>query len=214
MKGRISLEGPSLLAGIMMFERISAFRALSVLLFLLCIPARSACGATEVTEAGSPRADLALGILLAPGTKVRVDAPGRLSSRLVGTVVALRSDTLEVTGRVGTLAAKPARWTGLVPLSAIDNLERNYGSKGHALVGMGIGFVVGAVIGKETYDSNCSDCTWGDLQAVMFGLVGVIPGGIIGAQFRTQLWEKVQVGPLGFGMPAAHGGEFRLSVTL
>jgi len=200
----------------MMSERISAFRALSVLLFLLSVPARSAGGTTEIAQEDSPRADPALGILLAPGTKVRVDAPGLLSSRLVGTVVALRADTLEVTGRVGTPTAKPATWTGLVPLSTIDNLERSHGSKGHALVGMGIGFVVGAVIGKATYgsDNSSSDFGWGNVQAVLFGLLGIIPGGIIGAQFRTEQWEKVQVGPLGFEMPAAHGGEFRLSGVL
>ena len=175
-----------------MSERITAFRALTVLLFLLSVPARSVCGATEIAQSGAPRAGLPLSILLTPGTKVRVDAPSLLSSRLVGTVLALRSDTLEVTGHVAPPNAKPAAWTGPVPLSAIGNLERNSGSKGHALIGMGIGLLVGAVIVPALSSSSTTNSEIPDYSPILFGIGGVVLGGIIGAQLRTEQWETIR----------------------
>jgi hypothetical protein len=176
------------------------------LLFLLCASPRSVRGAVEDTVVVVQRTDFALAAELAPGTKIRVDAPGLLSSRLIGTVVALRFDTLEVAAQVGTATGKPARWTGLVPLSAIDNLERNYGTKGHGLAGMGIGLVAGVAIANVTRGPSSGDLPdFFIIKEVLFGIGGVILGGILGTQFRTEQWEKVQIGRVGFGTHTAFG---------
>ena len=175
-----------------MSERITPFRALFALLLLLTFPASSECGATEIAQSGAPTSDYPLAILLPPGTKIRVDAPSLLSSQLVGKVLALRSDTLEVTGRVATPTAKSATWTGPVPLSAIANLERNYGSKGHGLIGMGIGLILGAAVVPALFASSTTNDEIPDYSPILFGIGGVIVGGIIGTQFRTEQWEKVR----------------------
>ncbi len=61
---------------------------------------------------------------------------------------------------------------------------------------MGIGLFVGAVIAPALgSSSSTSNNEIPDYSPVVFGIGGVILGGIIGAQFRTEQWEKVQVGP-------------------
>jgi hypothetical protein len=172
---------------------VTAFRALSAFLFLLSFLISSECGATEIAQSGAPASGLPSTILLLPGTRVRIDAPSLLSSQLVGKVLALRSDTLEVTGRVVTPTAKSATWTGPVPLSAIGNLERSNGSKGHGLVGMGIGLIIGAAVVPALFgSSSTANNEIPDYSPILFGIGGAILGGIIGAQFRTERWEKVR----------------------
>jgi hypothetical protein len=193
----------------MMNSRIAPFRALFALLSLLSVPVCSECGATEIAQSDAPTAGYPLAILLPPGTKVRVDAPGLLSSQLVGKVLALRSDTLDVTGRVATPTAKSATWTGPVPFSSISSLERNYGSKWHGFVGMAIGLILGAAVVPALFKSSTSNNEIPDYTPILFGIGGAVLGGVIGAQFRTEHWERVQVGSLGSGMPASPGGGSR-----
>jgi hypothetical protein len=170
----------------------AAFHPLLALLLLLSFPVRSECAATEIAPSGAPTSDHPLAIVLPPGTKIRVEAPSLLSSQLIGKVLALRSDTLEVTGRVATPTAKSTTWTGPVPLSAIDNLERNSGSKGHGLIGMGIGLILGAAVVPALFSSSTTNNEIPDYSPILFGIGGAIVGGIIGAQFRTEHWEKVR----------------------
>jgi hypothetical protein len=55
---------------------------------------------------------------------------------------------------------------------------------------MGIGLLAGVVIANATRGSTTNN-EIPDYSPIVFGIGGVIAGGIIGAQFRTEQWEKV-----------------------
>ncbi len=130
-----------------------------------------------------------------PGTRIRIDAPSVLPSRLVGTLLAVRFDTLEVKGNIKASRGKQSEWTDPIPLSVIDNLERSRGTKGHGLVGMGLGLLAGVATAHVVSSSSGEYRGLAFLTSgVLFAVGGAVLGGMLGAQFRTEQWENVSVG--------------------
>ncbi len=149
---------------------------------------------------------------VAPGDRVRIAAPEIVNDRVVGTVVALKPDTLAVNveNRDSPLA---------LPLASLTKLEVSQGQKSRTLKGAGIGFLVGGAAGLATAALACAiagDCDADDpytgLVYAVFGVlgagVGTLTGAIIGSTIKVDRWDTVQLDQLRVGLPPrGHGLE-------
>ena len=153
---------------------------------------------------------------IAPGARVRVsilrqapadatadpDAQSRLGldsrSRIVGTLLALRSDAIAV--RAGRAADGQIE----IPLSRIAQLEVSDGRRSRAGRGAGIGlvaggvggYVTGRVVGRgENFGENPGDpkAVFGVALGIGGALVGAGLGALIGGRFHTEEWRTVRV---------------------
>ena len=145
-----------------------------------------------------------LGQTLTPldsAARIRVTAPARGLHSQVGTVLALRSDTL-------WLLTLPAGDAITLPVRELTRVELSQGLRGHALRGAGIGFLSGAALGAvlgyafASDPKNCGFTPCGPGPdaaggAFLGGLVGVVTGAIVGTNQRTERWKIV------FATPAA-----------
>jgi hypothetical protein len=141
---------------------------------------------------------------LAPGTRVRVVEPG--TGRIVGTVSALRGDTLVVLSGSGSSAR-----TVSLPVSSMRSLQVSRGRPSRpasALRGAAIGLASGAVAGlvgatapSLFMDEPC-DRTADDLLCLstaewaMFGVLfgapaGAAWGGAVGFLFPQERWHSI-----------------------
>ncbi len=138
---------------------------------------------------------------LSTGTRVRVDAPRfNLSSwrPIVGTFEGERAGTLEVKG---TVAGEGQPRLIAIPTSSIDGIQRWNGRKGNGRVGMVVGMVVAASVAALTASNENDPSGIGFHNnrlgaTVVGGLGGILWGGLVGSQIKTDRWEKV---PLGAG---------------
>src|SRR2546423_138876 len=129
--------------------------------------------ATLFANAAPLRAQLAEAL---PGARVRIEAPGILAGRFVGTVLQRSPDTL----RVGSPNNMPVD----VPIARISSIEISRGSS--RLLGTGHGAMWGGAIGLVIgiAGTACGDCYYGGTKeemTVQSALGGAEVGAIIGA---------------------------------
>jgi hypothetical protein len=164
-------------------------RALVLAWAILLAPARAA--AQEVPAGDSWPT-------LAPGDRVRIEAPSLGAGRREARVLALRSDTLVLSG-----GFRPGGGleTALVPLGAVRSLEVQRGTKSNAWKGAKIGAGVGAAFGLVLGIAAAAESDSGDLVEfgpevipvgmLVLGLTGGTLGAGIGALSRGPAWEPV-----------------------
>jgi len=134
-----------------------------------------------------------------PGARVRIEAPGIVAGRYVGTVLTRSADTLEL----GTPKSAPIK----VPVARITSLElsrgssRSLGAVRGLVWGTPIGLVLGVLAAAGTSgDPYCYDnCgTSGGYKAglILGGTVsGALWGAGIGALVGREHWERFDVTP-------------------
>jgi len=136
---------------------------------------------------------------LQPGARVRIQAPGIVAGRYVGTVLTRGVDTVEV-GAPGTA---PVR----IPLARITSAEVSRGSSRTlgairgmvwgAPIGLAIGIVAAAGTDDDPYCfDSCS--TGGSNKAELIAgstLGGAFWGAAIGAIVGRERWERFEIAP-------------------
>ena len=124
-----------------------------------------------------------------PGARVRVEAPGIVAGKYVGTVLTRSADTITLGNPSGALVA--------LPLGAIRSLEisrgksRSAGAVRGMLWGAPIGAALG-IFGIATAD-ECTACyeSVGDAEALAaFTVAGLLWGAGIGAILGRERWER------------------------
>ena len=134
-----------------------------------------------------------------PGARVRIQAPGIVAGRYVGTVLTRSADTLEL-GTPGTAPIK-------VPLARITSLElsrgssRSLGAMRGLAWGAPIGLVLGVIAAAGTdSDPYCFDnCTTSGSDKVAIAAAGALGGAFwgagIGAIVGRERWERFDMAP-------------------
>jgi hypothetical protein len=136
------------------------------------------------------------GAFVRPGDRVRVTthdgaAPG---GRRIGVFEGVARDSLTVTWDAG------ARST--LPLDVVRRLDVSDGRGSFIGLGMGVGFLGGAVVGAirgaseadgggEYVGPGLTTAFW----SVAGGLIGAVGGGLIGAVGRREHWSRVRLDP-------------------
>lgn len=150
---------------------------------------------------------------LVSGARVRVTTSDTQET-LVGTVAALKGDTLEladVDGGEGVAAMRS------VPLGAVRSLDVSRGSKGRSglfsLIGLGVGVVSALAL---CAGDNCSDdFTPNTAQsAAILGVVGAGVGALVGLAARHEVWEPVSTGGLRVAAAPVRGRGIAVALTL
>lgn len=143
-----------------------------------------------------PAADSATRVVA--GDRVRLESPLLGGARREALVMALRGDTLVVSG---TFRPGGSQETALIPFSAVRSLEVSAGTKSNAWKGAKIGAGSGAVFGlamgvlavEDTKDSFMDyGAAYIPVGIVSFGLIGGLVGTGIGALSRGEAWERVE----------------------
>jgi len=138
----------------------------------------------------------------ATGQRVRITSGKYLLHQRVGTLVGSWADSITV--RIGVV---PAESTLVLSRSVIDRLEVSRGLQRNtgrgALIGLGSGAALGAVIGLMTYEKcvpqGLLDCLYAPesraqqamLFGVAFGLIGAGVGALVGSA-KQERWERVR----------------------
>jgi hypothetical protein len=161
--------------------------ALSVALVIVL---GTATGPSASSQSLTAPAAISLGAQ--PGARVRVAQPDSTAGSQIGTVVAVGQDGITVRrDHPGDSLA--------IGFARIQRLDLSRGRHGHALIGLGVGVVggalVGGLLGASSGNSggfqvlNKHDDTI--LGAVLGGLAGAVVGPIVGAVIRTERWHTV-----------------------
>ena len=132
---------------------------------------------------------------LEPGARVRVSTAAKTASPVwvVGTVVEVTGDRLTI---------RPQQDSGRtvdIARAAVTQLQVSSGQDSKALTGLGLGFVVGAVVGgaigyaalHEGHDLASQDAAL--IGAAPGALVGALLGLAIGSDSKTDRWEDTPV---------------------
>ncbi len=139
-----------------------------------------------------------------PGSRVRIQAPGIVAGRYVGTVLSRSSDTLVL----GSTNAAPVQ----VPISRITSAEVSRGSsRGLGAVqglkwGVPIGLALGVIAAAgsdnpdNVYCSGFDNCGQSDAafraRVITAGVIGgAFWGAAIGALVGRERWERFDVAP-------------------
>ncbi len=146
----------------------------------------------------------AAGVTVASGDRVRLLSPALGTARVEARVLAVRGDTLVLSGGFGP-GGRAA--TELVPVSSVYSLDVFRGSRSNAWkgakIGAGVGAALGLVVGvlAMSEETECSEtwfCVTVDvgpeaipLGMIGFGLFGGLLGTGIGALSRSERWEAV-----------------------
>ena len=156
---------------------------------------------------------------VAPGDRVRVSAPSIYRGELVGTVSALRSDSLVLkgespTGQPHALLDEDA--TLAIALSSITAMEvSRQRSAMWATAGIGalLGAVAGAAIGAAVTEEDCTG--FGEIcSKELSAIAGAVPGALlgfgigaaIGSGIRSQSWETVPLDRIRVSLTPRGGG--------
>ncbi len=145
-------------------------------------------------------AQLPLPLPLAPGQRVRISAPSVGAEDLVCSVVVLRPDALMVRAAWYNAPSK-------IPTASITRLDVQRGRKSHALTGLGIGVVAGALLGGLIDGSLGGGAVAG----------GVVLGGIgtaVGTQIKSDRWEEVPLDALRRSFTRQRNVHFALGVAV
>jgi len=152
---------------------------------------------------------------LAPGTRVRVEAPTVTDGRTTGSLASIDATVLHLTLEDGE--------TLTVPRDAVESIEVSAGRRSHWVRGSGIGALVGlafsgtvAIIG-----ANESDSSLDSLDRAMYGAFIVVTtagsavvGGVTGALIRTEQWEPMPASGVRVGVRPVAGGGVGIGVSL
>jgi hypothetical protein len=152
------------------------------------------------------------------GDRVRVIAPGVSGSPFVGAVVALEADSLVVHDSMDT-------WR--LSLASVEKVDLSQGRKSHALLGAGIGFVVGggvaiAVLYTGGSTSLCDQSANQDAMnsgeciglTALGGAAGAGLGAIIGGLIRTERWQNIPLERLRVSLSPQAGGRLGLALAV
>lgn len=144
------------------------------------------------TLAFAPASAVAQDPALAPGARVRIALEQADTRPMIGRLIAVTRDTL----LVRTAAADSIA----VPLSEVRRLDVSTGRYRPILKGMGLGFLIGAatgaLIGAADGDDDAGFIAFSAgekaaLGAVLFGGLGTVAGGLVGAASPTDRWTQV-----------------------
>jgi hypothetical protein len=161
--------------------------ALSVAVVIVLVTATTPSASSQ-----SLTAPAAISLGAQPGARVRVVRSDSTTSSQTGTVVAVGPDGMTVRrDHPGDSLA--------IGFARLERLDLSRGRHGHALIGLGVGVVGGALVGGLLGASTGNS---GGLQilskhddtiigAVLGGLTGAIVGPIVGAVIRTERWHTV-----------------------
>lgn len=143
-------------------------------------------------------------LLPASGTRVRFLETPTSSHRVTGAVVGSERDTVSIATDGGGVL--------LVPASTFDHYEISRGSRSSFGRGLGLGAlfgtVGGVVMGLAGADENswvCNTACSAVAGGVVFGALGALAGGIIGANSHHERWEAADAGSPRV-VVRAHGG--------
>jgi hypothetical protein len=137
---------------------------------------------------------------LYPGARVRVSTVDAPSVRRPGSVWALVGDTLRILIDGGDSAVA-------FPYQTIAQLDTSVGRQGHALMGAGIGGLVGVGTGVILGFAGGDDpqgwfALWSHsakekarINGIGFGAVGLIVGAVVGANIVTEHWRPIGILP-------------------
>jgi hypothetical protein len=127
-----------------------------------------------------------------PGARIRVEAPGIVAGRYVGTVLTRIGDTLTL----GAQASQPIT----LPLARVTSLEvsrgdsRGDGARRGVLWGAPIGLGLGLLtIGFADSCNGCGDPVGNVGGVALTTLSGVLWGAAIGAIVGREHWERYQL---------------------
>jgi hypothetical protein len=136
-----------------------------------------------------------------PGARVRVQAPGIVAGRYVGTVLVREPGMI----RIGAQNAAPVD----VPIDRITSLEISKGSsrlagagrgmKWGTAIGLALGVVVASTSSEESrtyWDGGYQKDTTSKAEIVVWSVVGgALWGAGIGALFPKEQWERFDLAP-------------------
>lgn len=148
---------------------------------------------------------------LTAGARVRVTSPRHDLDRYVGTIVELHGDSVAVAGRQGTRR---------IAFDDVTALEVSTGTRTQVvrsgLIGLGAGAIVGVVVGLATYEEPDfvfgSPASLSAFTGLLFGSVGMVAGGVVGAVQRTDRWERRNF-PVKAAIGASRSGGVSLSFS-
>jgi len=151
---------------------------------------------------------------IVPGSRIRIterDTGGRHSGKVVSAgadTVVLRFDS---GGKVATFS-----------LARISGLEVSRGRKGHVAAGIGIGFLagvgIGALLGAAFAPASASQTEEGVGLYVSLGAgigagAGMLLGGVAGASYKSDKWEKVPSSRWHVSALSTKPGRFALALS-
>jgi hypothetical protein len=148
-----------------------------------------------------------------PGTRVRVQAPGVVAERYVGTVLERRADTLFVTNAPGSRVAVSTRT--ITSLEIDRGRSRGAGAKVGAIWGAGAGILGGLLTMSQRnndYEGEADSISapaWIAASTVGYALVGAGIGAIVG----RRRWERFDVPSRVSVLPSRRGALLALSWT-
>ncbi len=122
---------------------------------------------------------------VAPGSRVRVQAPSVLDFRGVGILVAMDADTLIVKPEYGTVPWK-------IPFDAVTTFEWSQGLRSSMKKGAAIGFCAGGTVGMIGLYSIMSQYSDNGGTHIDEGvIIGFLGGGIPGAALGAYLGSRI-----------------------
>lgn len=154
----------------------------------------------------SPRFELPDSLHLAPGARVRIStqAEGRREGTLVGidtSALLLRRDRPKYDPRDPRFARGDA-FTDTIPLGTVREIrvQRPGARTARALVGAGLGIAIGLGFGGWLGEklTDCTGCEDPGIGRLVFGPLGAILGGLVGAGLgivSADRWEPVTLPP-------------------
>lgn len=157
--------------------------------------------------------------LVVPGTRVRITATkyfekALIRSRVVGTVVALTTDSLVV---------QTKEWYGplAIPITSVTALDVSRGLKSKIVTGAGIGFLIGgaAALMVFSYEAGDSDAVCRDecISLLEFSIIPLAPtllGALIGALVEVDRWETVALPSVQIGLAPGPGPQLQVGLSI
>ncbi len=142
---------------------------------------------------------------LGAGARVRVTSPRDDLKRHVGTIGDVRGDSIVVGFRGSSRT---------IALANVTALEISTGRRRQvfrdAALGLGIGALTGAALGAVTYKEPDffinSAATAAAAGGILLGTVGLVAGGLVGLEHRTDRWEPVRLPGRATIAPTRSGG--------
>ena len=156
--------------------------------------------------------------LVVPGTRVRITATkyfekALIRSRVVGTVVALTTDSLVV---------QTKEWyrSLAIPITSVTALDVSRGLKSKIVTGAGIGFLIGGAAALMVFsyagdsDAVCPDECISLLEFSIIPLAPTLLGALIGALVEVDRWETVALPSVQIGFAPGPGPQLQVGLSI
>lgn len=145
------------------------------------------------------------------GARVRITSPRNDLQKHVTTVTEVRGDTIVVAAQGGVRA---------VALRDVTSMDVSSGRRNrvvrNGLIGLGTGAAGGFLLGVLTFDEPgflvAGPAEAGAMLGTLFGLVGLITGGVVGAFDHTDRWQPVK-GTFRASISPTRSGGARLALS-